>query len=185
MKYMGNKALAYGVALLIYEVVCLLANVYIVFKKCHPKSRNNELSAMKGLGGFFWYSFKISMTGWLLYVFLDCMTVMLKKVGDDAQLATYSIFYNITLVICSLIGGFYVYARNILNYFLGQGRHEDAKALFKRFFWIYLGFNLLMMVIISLGLYLVCFFGLIEDKDLDYWLKVSSPFVFGIGMCIL
>ena len=97
----------------------------------------------------------------------------------------YSIFYNITLVICSLIGGFYVYARNILNYFLGQGRNDEAKALFKRFFWIYLGFNLIMMIIISAGLFGVCVSGLIEDKDLDYWLKVSSPFVFGIGMCIL
>jgi len=89
------------------------------------------------------------------------------------------------MVIVSLIAGFYVYARNILNYFLGQKRTDDAKNLFKRFYWIYLYFNLLMMVVISGMLLSTCLSKLIEDQNLKHWLLVSTPFVFGIGLCIL
>ena len=134
---------------------------------------------------FFWYSFKISLSGWLIYVFLDAMTVMLQQRKDESQVAAYSIFYNITMVIVSLIAGFYVYARNILNYFLGQKRTEEAKNLFKRFYWVYLYFNLLMMVVISVMLLGTCVSNLIDDKSLRHWLLVSTPFVFGIGLCIL
>lgn len=185
VKYVDDKALGYGLALLAYEVFCLAANMYIIIRKCDPRCRNNSLSAFKGMGRFFWYSIKVSMSSWLLYIFLDVMTVMLQKVGDEAQVAAYSIFYNITMVIFSLISGFYVYARNVMNYFLGKGRTMEAKNIFKRFYWIYLGFNTILIVVISGGLFGICITGSIEDKDLNYWLKVSSPFVFGIGLSIL
>ena len=182
---MDNKSEAYGMGLLVYEVICLLANFYIIFKKCNKKCLNSSEPLWKGFGKFFWYSFKISLSGWLIYVFLDAMTVMLQQRKDESQVAAYSIFYNITMVIVSLIAGFYVYARNILNYFLGQKRTDEAKDLFKRFYWIYLYFNLLMMVVISGMLLSTCLSKLIEDQNLKHWLLVSTPFVFGIGLCIL
>jgi len=74
---MDNKPEAYGMGLLVYEVICLLANFYIISKKCNKKCLNSSESLWKGFGKFFWYSFKISLSGWLLYIFLDCMTVML------------------------------------------------------------------------------------------------------------
>ena len=35
------------------------------------------------------------------------------------MVAAYAIFYNITLIVATFIGGFYIYGRNVLNNLLG------------------------------------------------------------------
>jgi len=185
VKFIPDNCIGYGAALLVYEIMCLLFNIRLSYKKCNKLTRDTSLPVLDGFGTFCCDSIKISMTSWLMYVFLDSMIIILQQVGNESQMATYSIFYNITLVIVSLVGGFIVYPRNIVNYFLAKQRIMHARRIFSRFFWVYLWFNFLIPFIISLILFIYTSAGFIEDEELSYWLKVSTFFIFTIGMAIL
>lgn len=100
-------------------------------------------------------------------------------------MAAYALFFNITCAMVSMILGFYTYSRNVINYFIANKRTIQAKKLFERFYWIYLKINSLIMIVTCLAMLAICKFEVISDPALRYWVIVSTPFTFLIGVTIL
>ena len=77
MKYVPGRCMAFGIALAVYELACLIVNIGYVFKHCDPRCLNSQIPVTKDFGAFTLACIRVALSSWFIYIFLDSMTVIL------------------------------------------------------------------------------------------------------------
>ena len=92
-----------------------------MYQKIDPQYKSSEDEEFtSGLRWLFSYSFKLSMMEIPSYLMWDSINIVIAWTKDTHQIATFSLMYNLDLILYNLSAGFNIYSRTQLNYSVGQ-----------------------------------------------------------------
>lgn len=170
--------LGIGISLLQYETLNMISLIYLYHSKIDKKFKNNELSIWKGLWSYIKQAINMTLVDWHSYILWDSINFIIGLSGDKAQLATYSLDYNIIMVVYSLMFGLNIFTRTQLNIALGIGDYRKFKSvLFKQFKQNLINIGL-VIIISAFIIHSTLIFSVVADESINKYIRITQWFVY-------